>query len=113
MKKVSILFLTILLAACASTKLLSPAQTDVDRVATKYPDYSLEELNHGKTLYTQHCGNCHGLKNPAGRGEEQWKKVVPRMMVKVNKKEGNILDAKAEESILRYLITMSTASPTK
>lgn len=108
MKKLAILIsLTIFLASCfASKTLTTPNQADVDRVKTKYPDYTLADLNHGKSLYTEHCGTCHGLKNPSDFTEEQWKKIVPNMVAKVNK-HGNILDQKAEQDILRYTVTMS------
>jgi mono/diheme cytochrome c family protein len=113
MKKTILISATVLLAGCFSAKLLTPSQADVDRVKPKYTDYSLVELNQGKTLYEQHCSNCHGLKNPTSRTEEQWKEIVPRMIVKANKKEQTTLDAKTQESILRYVITMSNATPTK
>ena len=99
----------ILLTGCFSAKLLIPTQADVDRVYAKFPDYSLAELNNGKILFEQHCGNCHGLKNPSSRTEEQWKEIIPEMTVKVNKKEENVLDEHDQELILRYVITMSNA----
>jgi cytochrome c2 len=107
MKNAFILFLTCLFTACLSAKLITPSQLDVARVASKFPGYTLEDLNKGKALFSSHCGQCHGLKNPAKRTEEQWRKIVPRMAAKVNKKEGNVLDANAETLILKYLVTMS------
>lgn len=109
MKKYTLIIAVILMAACKSTKLLTPSQTDVDRVSSKYPGYTLEELNQGKAIFTQYCGQCHKLKKPESRTEEQWKTIVPRMVAKVNKKEKDAIDAKEQETLLKYLITMSTA----
>ena len=65
MKKYYFIVLTALLTAC-SAKLIAPTQTDVDRVATTYPGYSLADLNQGKMLFGQTCSRCHPLKSPTG-----------------------------------------------
>jgi cytochrome c5 len=110
MKKLIYLFLISLFTAC-SVKLIAPSQSDVDRVSVKYPGYSLAELNDGKALFQQTCTKCHRLKDPASRNEEKWKKIVPKMMAKLNKKEGKqVLDDKQQESILKYIITMNLAA---
>ncbi len=110
MKKLSVLFLMVAFTAC-SVKLIPPSQPDVDRVSVKYPGYTLAELNDGKALFEQTCSRYHRLKNPASRNEEKWKEIVPKMIGKLNKKEGReVIDNKQQESILRYLITMSTAA---
>jgi hypothetical protein len=110
MKKTSlILSVTLIIAGC-SAKLIMPSQADSDRMSTKYPGYSLVELNEGKTLYETNCGNCHGLKKPSAHTEQQWSGIVPDMVRKVNKKAGKeLLNRSNEESILRYVVTMSTA----
>ncbi|MFL5728692.1 MAG: c-type cytochrome [Cytophagaceae bacterium] len=100
------------LASCAAVQLATPAQTDVNRVKTKYPDYTLAQLNDGKALYEKNCANCHALKNPSSRNEEEWKQIVPGMTKKANKK-GAAIDAAQQELILRYVITMSLAGNSK
>jgi hypothetical protein len=112
-KAVVFFFMSIVLAGCFSAKLLTPTQNDVDRVQQKFPNYTLEQLNQGKMLYEQHCNKCHGLKNPSSRSEEKWKSIVPDMSKKVNKKNSNALNPDAQEKILKYLITMSTAPKVK
>jgi hypothetical protein len=112
MKKIVFVIIVSFLAACASVKLMTPADSDVDRMKTKYPGLSLDELNSGKTLYEQHCNACHGLKNPSSRSETQWKEVVPRMSKKVNK-EKMILGEKEQDKIIRYLVTMGSAPVVK
>ena len=109
MKKNLCIFSFTLLAAC-SAKLLAPTQADVDRVATKYPGYSLAELNKGKTMYEQNCKSCHGLKNPTSRDENQWSAVVPKMVEKVNKKAGTTkIDNLSQQTLIKYLVAMSLA----
>jgi len=109
MKKLFYLFLITAATAC-SVKLIAPAQSDIDRVHDKYPGYSLSELNEGKALFEQTCNRCHRLKNPASRDEDGWKKIVPVMIKRLDKKEGKqVIDDRQQESILRYLITMSSA----
>lgn len=108
MKTKSILILTsVVLSGCISAKLILPAQSDVDRVKEKFPAYTLEQLNSGKQLYETHCGNCHSLKRPGSRNEEQWKSDVPRMVKLINKKS-SVVNDKEEDLILKYLITMSS-----
>jgi hypothetical protein len=107
MKKIIYTACAILVVGCAVTKNAGPSQSDVDRVATKFPNYSLAELTEGKQLYENNCGLCHNLKSPRSLNEDGWRKIVPPMVVKANKKNGNVLDAGGEEKILRYVITMS------
>jgi hypothetical protein len=112
MKKPFILILLTVFTAC-SVKLIAPVQSDVDRVSSKYPGYNLAELNEGKALFQQTCNRCHRLKNPVSRDEDKWKEIVPKMIKKLNKKEGKeVIDEKQQESILRYLVTMSSAPKT-
>ena len=109
MKTLSALFLIVFFAAC-TVKLVTPIQADADRAVPKYPGYTLADLNEGKSLYESTCNRCHGLKNPRSRDEEKWKKIVPKMIARLTKKEGKeVIDAKQQESILRYLVTMSEA----
>lgn len=86
-----------------------PSQADVDRMSTKYPGYTLAELTQGKQLYQDNCQTCHNLKSPRSRDEAGWKEIVPDMVKRVNNQPTpSHLDAKAEEAILRYLVTMSS-----
>jgi cytochrome c5 len=109
MKNYFTLALLLLMVACVAKKAIIPTQSDVDRVASKFEGYTLNDLNHGKKLYEQHCGTCHSLKRPQSESEAGWRHEVPKMVQLTNKKNPNALDAQAEEAILRYLITMSAA----
>ena len=50
-KPLIIIFVTLLFACSSAVKLATPQQSDVDRVAAKYPGYSLASLNEGKFLF--------------------------------------------------------------
>ncbi len=86
-----------------------PLQTDADRVQDKFPGYTLAQLNEGKVLYENNCAMCHSLEKPSSESEDEWKKIVPEMVGKVNRRSTNGIDAAGEEKILRYLITMGPA----
>src|ERR1700735_4182070 len=106
MRILFVLFLILTFAAC-TVKLMVPAQSDADRVSGKYPGYSLAELNADKALYESTCSRCHRLKNPTSRSEAKWDKIVPKMIGRLNRKEGKeVIDAKQQDAILRYLVTM-------
>lgn len=107
MKKIVLTLSVALLIVSCAVKLVPPTQPDVDRMQTKYPGYTLEELNQGKALFEKHCADCHGLKNPTKFSEEKWQNIVPKMVKKVNKKHPNAVDDKDRELILKYVITMN------
>ena len=109
-RKSLVLILFISITAC-SIKLAAPEQSDVDRVIAKYPGYNLAQLNEGKALFQETCNRCHPLKNPKSRDETKWNNIVPVMVKKLNTKEGKeVIDSDQQEKILRYLVTMSSAS---
>jgi cytochrome c5 len=102
----------IILASCSAAKFVPapPTQADADRIASKYPGITVEELNLGKQHYEAQCATCHGLKNPVKWNETQWKSIVPKMAEKANKKaKKEVVDNNMQESILKYVIAMSTS----
>jgi cytochrome c5 len=110
MKK-TLFFLSLVSLTACSVTLVTPTQADVDRVSSKYPGYSLAELNEGKTMFQHTCNRCHKLKNPASRNETKWNKIVPKMINKLNNKEGKtVVDEKQQELILKYIVTMNLAA---
>lgn len=94
--------MAIILVACGTSKIIL-SQADVDRGAQKFPGLTLAELNQGKTDAEMYCSKCHQYKKPKSRTEEQWREIVPRMA----KMKNSEIDTKTEQSILRYLVTMS------
>lgn len=122
MKRLSLATLVLFLAACGGSKSAATSSTtttnttsgltqaDADRGAAKFPGTTLASLIEGKTSYETHCQTCHGLKTPASQTEDGWKKIVPNMVGKVNRKAGKeAISAEMQESILRYVVTMSSA----
>jgi cytochrome c5 len=97
----------ILLAACGTTKMMS--ESDVSRAQATYPGLTLADLQKGKADYEAKCSTCHGLKKPKSQTPDAWRKIVPGMSAGANKKAGKeVVTAADQESILKYLITMST-----
>lgn len=117
MKKLSIITLIAILSACAtkapkaSKEPAAPAFTsaDVERAQAYYPGMNVESLSAAKSLYEESCGNCHALKKPSDRSEEKWRKVMPDMVKKSNKK-GASLTPENEKQLLAYVLTMRTAT---
>lgn len=109
MKKTLVIVSAVVLAACGASKSVVPTQSDADRMSTKFEGgYTLAQLEQGKTLYENNCGICHSLYAANSRMEEVWNQIVPKMVMKVNKKSGKeALNASDEELIRRYLVTMS------
>ena len=102
MRKLFVLCAVLFLAACsAAIKLSAPSQTDADRASKTFPGLTLADLNSGKTAYEENCAKCHRLKNPVNFSEEKWRKVLPPMAKKAK------IDAKTEDLILKYVVTMS------
>ncbi len=115
MKSISIFSLALLLAACGS-KMMELSNADAERGAVKFPGLTVAALTQGKTHYETHCQSCHGLYSPASRTEPQWRGIVPNMVIKANKKMGKMgmpIDSAVQESILRYVVTMSSAPKSK
>lgn len=108
MKKLFIIFGSLIAISCGSTKLLAPTQTDADRAAAKFPNVTLAQLNEGKVVFEAQCDKCHGLGKPVTKTDAELERIVPKMVVKSNKKAGSeVIDAAKQESILRYLVTMN------
>ncbi len=107
----AIVIFLILFSAC-SPKVVSPTESDLSRGKAKYPDLSLTELNEGRALYVENCNMCHGYYAPTDEPTEEWYGIVPEMVGKVNKKTGTEkIDAAEQEKILKFVVTMSSASP--
>ncbi len=105
-QKISIsLVIGLFIAACAGSKVttsLEPTQADVDRNKAIFSNLTVEELIQGKAHYEKSCGSCHKLYSPKDESAVEWKKIVPPMAKKAK------IDAKTEDLILKYVISMST-----
>lgn len=113
MKPVILMLALVLFTACG-VSLVVPTQADVDRVAGKYPDYSLTELRDGKKIYEQNCSQCHRIQEPTSRSAVKWSSIVPEMSNKVNRKAGReVITPAKQDLLLRYLITMGPSLTTR
>ncbi|MCX7728706.1 MAG: cytochrome c [Bacteroidia bacterium] len=107
MIKKQVIVLSCIFLSCSTYKLLEPTQEDVEKNKSKFSNITLEDLQQGKKIYESNCNLCHKLYKPNALTEEQWKKIIPPMVKKVNKKAGQaILSAKEEELILKYILVI-------
>jgi nitrate/TMAO reductase-like tetraheme cytochrome c subunit len=102
MKKTLAILSCTFLFACAAKNLI-PTENDAQRVAAKFPGISLSDLNQGKVLFENNCGNCHGLSKSYHESESEIRKIMPEMAQKSE------ISSKDEDLILKYLITMNSA----
>lgn len=93
------------MASCGSAQLASPTETDLERASAANPEITLAELTRGYELYTANCNKCHGLEDPKEYTEEQWRRLVPAMVPKANRKGSN-LTPEDENLILQYVLAM-------
>ncbi len=107
MKKIAVLVTTVALAGCFASKKAEIGTADAERGAAKFPGYTVADMMEGKKLYEANCGTCHSLKKPTAESEATWRAMVPPMVKKVNQ-NSKVLDAHAEELILKYVVTMSS-----
>ena len=105
-QKISIaLGIGLFIAACAGSKVTTstePTQADVDRNKVVFSNLTLDELVQGKAHYEKSCGSCHKLYSPTSESAVGWKKIVPPMAKKAK------VDAKTEDLILKYVISLSS-----
>jgi hypothetical protein len=110
MKKYFYLFAAVLLSACAA-KISAPTDVQLTEASKYYPGITISDLNDSKALYENSCGSCHPLKKPSSRTEEQWRTIMPKMVVKANKK-GYGIDKMKEDKLLAYVLSArNTATP--
>ena len=110
MKKYFYLSTLVFFVACSATKLLPPSQTDVNRGADNFSGLTLTQLTDGEQVYQQNCNKCHPFKKPSSRTALEWKEIIPDMTEKTNRKFGKLIDTDKQESLLRYVSIMCSAS---
>jgi cytochrome c5 len=65
-------------AGCAAA-LPRPSAETVARAQGRWPDSTLEQLEHGRAVFAQRCAGCHALPLPDSKSEAEWKKVLDEM----------------------------------
>ncbi|HEX2877492.1 MAG TPA: cytochrome c [Polyangiaceae bacterium] len=94
------------LSACGgSSPFPEPTAADQARGSAHFPDVTLSELSHGRTLYVSRCGSCHALKRPLELAPAQWQAEVTEM----RSKNGVKLSDSEAQAIIRYLTVAATA----
>lgn len=104
MKRARWLVLALVVAACAGSRMPVPTAADASRASAHFPDVTLSELSHGRTLYVSRCGSCHTLKPPSELSPAQWQVEVDEM----REKNGVKLDDAEARAIVRYLAIASS-----
>jgi hypothetical protein len=79
-----------------------PTTADVTRAAATRPQTTIEELEHGRTLYVQRCGNCHEAYQPNAYASDAWPKQVDEMAERAK------LAASDRELVVLFLVTMAS-----
>ena len=88
--------------ACEAT-LPQANAADAARVAARFGNPSLSELQQGRSLYLARCGTCHALRDPRSESAEAWSAQVRDM--RTNK--GVLLSPDEERRITAYLVSIS------
>jgi mono/diheme cytochrome c family protein len=57
--------------------------------------YSDAQVAEGKTIFTDNCGRCHKLINPADKSVDKWNSVLPTMIhkAKLSDEQGELVRA--------------------
>jgi mono/diheme cytochrome c family protein len=85
MKKLTIILaLGVAIAAC-SRKTVATAETKPEVETTTVTESSL--ALQGKTVYTNRCGRCHGLKNTQRYTVSEWDNILKSMIPKARLNE--------------------------
>ncbi len=82
MKKIIVIFCVVMLAACAATSKLQPAEINWPAMQQKVPGASFEDVKKGFQLYKVNCSACHNLYSPDKYSINQWDKNLFEMIPK-------------------------------
>ena len=105
--------LALFLSACGTQSAVVETAAPVESsglvaAKAKFSGYTAADFAAGQALYQGNCGRCHGLYGPRSHSEAQWAEVVPRMVVKANKKaQATVISPEGEQLIVRYLFASS------
>ena len=91
MKKLTFITSLLLLASCSQKTIEPVTKTEIKPAIS-------EDIARGKSLYTEHCIECHKSFNPSDFTEKQWRHEVPPMAKKAK------IDSEKENLILAYVL---------
>lgn len=72
----------LIMANCTPKASKAIAEMPVESKEQIAAQFTPDQLEQGKTIFTGNCAKCHKLKEPGSRTPEQWNKVLKRMIPK-------------------------------
>lgn len=103
---IALLFVAFFLQSCGSSKKGSAFDASVFETAKiRYPKIQLTDLQQGFDIYTNACQRCHGDKGIAKYNEDQWNKILVKMIPKAKLNE--------EQSVQLKQFILSSVDKTK
>lgn len=97
---IAALALGLALGGCASPLPVATA-ADAARAQQRWPDATVAELNHGRTVVLRRCSGCHQPPTPGERTAAQWPAQVAAMAARSG------LRTSEREPLGRYLATFA------
>jgi hypothetical protein len=76
----------------------------VERAKGSSPDATLQQLGHGRDLFTSKCGHCHNLPDPKEQTAEQWRPIMDEMADKAK------LSADEKAAVLAFVLAARDGS---
>jgi mono/diheme cytochrome c family protein len=95
--------LALVLIGCAAA-LPHATEADAARVSSSYPNATLPQLEHGRSLYVERCAGCHQLREPASETPLAW----PGLVAEMRDDHGVHLTSDEEQGIVAYLVSVSS-----
>ena len=104
LNKLSLLALLLApLIGCAAA-LPHATEADASRVNGSFPGATVQELEHGRSLYVERCAGCHQLREPASETPLAW----PHLVAEMRDDHGVHLTHDEERGIVLYLVSVSS-----
>lgn len=96
-----LVLLTALGVAACATAVVHPSARDASWASEKWPGTTVDDLEHGRTVFVSRCAGCHNLPRPDAKTADEWASVVGEMAA------GARLSAADQDLVLRYLSATS------
>jgi mono/diheme cytochrome c family protein len=80
-KAIALSFIALAVLAC-HRKAVPPANTSSSRMEAPKSDPHATMVAEGKTVYTNNCGKCHGLKPVENYTADRWGNILKSMIPK-------------------------------
>jgi len=97
------------LAACFPKSAPPPtavAPKQLELAQAKSPDVTAEQLEHGRTLFVEHCGDCHDHPDLSAQKLSRWPDILTVMLEKADLDK----DQQASADVRTFVITAAEAA---